>query len=192
MAKGSGGEVVFVHFQFTDGGWGEANMLARTWSRASSDAALSNRQWWLTVTKTPWCSYKDLAPQDGPYDLDGAVMRFGQETPWGAAGGAVEAPWQVVRCGDIDYAFGPGVFIMIDSPDMYHFLMSAHLISTPHGTAGRIEMNLLDFIRRQALRGVLAGSEASGAVTPIPGQQQAAAVSAANLEAESESTGKTL
>lgn len=191
MAKGAGGEVVLVHFQFTDGGWGEANILTRTWARASSDAALSNRQWWLDVTKTPYVKYTDIAPQDGPYDLDGAVIRFGQEVPWGAAGAYQPAPWQVVRCGDIDYAFGPGVFVMIDSPDMYHFLASARLISTPHGKAPSIEMNLLDFIRRQALRGVMAGSEASGAVTPIPGQQAAASVAAANVEAE-ESTGKTL
>lgn len=184
MAKGAGGEVVNVFFQLNDGTTCEAIIPARTWSRAPSAEAVSNRQWWLDVTKTPWVKNTDVAPNDQPYDNAGAAMRFGAEIPWGGVGPAQSAPWQVVRCADTDYAFGPGVFILIDSPDMYHFLISAHLISTPHGSAPKIEMNLLDFIRRQALRGVMDGSETSGAVTPIPGQPAAAAAEAP--------TGKTL
>lgn len=163
MAAGAGGEAVLVYFTLTDGTKCEAFIPARTWARAPSSAALSNRQWWLTATKTPWIWNSDVAPKDAAYDVAGAVLRFGNEVRWGDAGTAPAqpAPYQVLRCKGVDYAYGPGVFIKIDTEDMYFFLVAGGLIDVPHGAAQVVEENLRDFVRNQSLRGVLAGA-ASG------------------------------
>jgi hypothetical protein len=59
----------------------------------------------------------------------------------------------VVRCNDIDYAYRPGVFRMITSPDDYHFLASSPgYIDVPHGSAPVIERNLLEYIRNEAAK----------------------------------------
>lgn len=174
MAAGAGGEAVSVWFKITDSAGNlitcEAFIPARSWARCPDDNSMSNRQWWMDVTKTPWVWNTDLAPADGPYDEAGAVVRFGNEVPWGSVGTSVRqaAPWQVVRCNGIDYAFGPGVFVMINTPDTYWFLLSANLISIPHGSAPVIAENLRDFIREWALRGLQTGTS-SPDQQPQPG-----------------------
>lgn len=53
-----------------------------------------------------------------------------------------------------DYAYNDSTFFLIVSPDHYWFLLSAGFISVPHGSARLVEDNLLDFIRREASRGL--------------------------------------
>lgn len=56
-----------------------------------------------------------------------------------------------------DYAYGPGVFFLIENPDHYHFLWSAEFIALPHGAAPVIERNLLEFAQREAQRAAPVG-----------------------------------
>lgn len=58
----------------------------------------------------------------------------------------------VVRYQSVDYAFRPGLFRMITSPDDYHFLASCRYITQPHGEAPNVELNLLDYIRKESAR----------------------------------------
>ena len=86
------------------------------------------------------------------------------------------APYYVVmRHLGIDYAFRPGVFRMIVSPDDYHFLMSCWYIVQPHGTAPSVERNLLEYIRREAAR---VGGGQIDDMPPLPSAQELEAMQA--------------
>lgn len=69
-----------------------------------------------------------------------------------AYGRANSAYYKVVRHGNIDYAFAPGVFRVIWSPDDYFFMWVAGFHATPHGTAPEIQLNLLQYIRQEVAK----------------------------------------
>jgi hypothetical protein len=107
MAAGAGGEAVVVFFKLDEGGGNiadaEAIMPARQWAKIPDANTMSNRQWWLSATKTPWVNNTDLAPQDGPYDEGGACIRFGAKVDWqGQASMINDAVANVLRAGEFD------------------------------------------------------------------------------------------
>lgn len=70
--------------------------------------------------------------------------------------------YKTVRCNDIDYAYAPGVFIFITSPDHYWFLLSSGWIDKAHGEAPVVARNLLEFIQREAQRAAAPGVKLDG------------------------------
>lgn len=65
--------------------------------------------------------------------------------------------YKVYRFNEVDYVAAPGHFRAITSPDDYHFMSSTGWIDVPHGEAPKIERNLLEYIRNEALKGANPG-----------------------------------
>lgn len=60
-----------------------------------------------------------------------------------------EMVYKVFRCNGIDYAWAPGQFFMITSPDHYFFLEYGGLIKQPHGSAPEVAQNYIDFLEAE-------------------------------------------
>jgi hypothetical protein len=86
--------------------------------------------------------------------------------------------YSVVRHQGADYFYRPGIFRLCVDPNDYHFMASTPgYINVPHGEAPVVELNLLEYIQREAA--LLTG----GRIDPTP-TPPAAGVAAAPVAEE--------
>jgi len=90
--------------------------------------------------------YRGQIRQD-TWDSVTGVLRAPEFNLGGLHGEVQKLPFlKVVRFNGVDFAYGPGVFIRIPSPDYYFLLKVAGFINTPHDEAPVVDQTLIEFI----------------------------------------------